>query len=274
MAAGTVDHWFFIRYSDPHWHLRLRLHGEPVRLHTEVLPRLQAVVGPLLEDGRIWRFQIDTYQRETERYGGAAGIDLAERLFHADSAAVVAIIERLEGDEGAAVRWRLAVRGMDQLIRDLGLAGDDKLRLLEGLQRSFAQEFAVDAGLKKQLADRLRQERRDLDELLDAGGEDHPLAPGLAAFAERSAALRPIAAELRSREQAGRLTVPLASLAASYLHMFNNRLLRSDNRAHEMVLYDFLYRLELSRRARARHKKAGARHKKERKNEASGKAGR
>ena len=58
----------------------------------------------------------------------------------------------------------------------------------------------------------------------------------------RSARLAPIIAELKACEQAGRLTVPIRDLAPSYLHMHANRLLRSGQRAHEMVLYDFLAR--------------------------------
>ena len=38
-----------------------------------------------------WQVQLDTYEREVERYGGPEGIELAEQLFHADSEAVLAI---------------------------------------------------------------------------------------------------------------------------------------------------------------------------------------
>lgn len=255
-ASGAADHWYFIRYGDPAWHLRLRFHGEPGRLHGEVLPRLQAAVAPLLDDGRVWRFQLDTYRREVERYGGPDGVELSERLAHADSEAVAAIVERLEGDEGAAVRWQLAVRGIDQLLRDLGIEGDERMSLLERIQTSFAQEFRADTRFKKQLSGRLRDERRELEALLDAEARpEHSLEPGLAAFDRRSELLAPIVAELRRREAAGRLTSSVVDLAPSYVHMFSNRLIRSDARAHEVVLYDFLHRLTLSRVARRRKSK-------------------
>ena len=81
--SGAADGWFFVRYGDPDWHLRVRFHGEPARLHAEVLPALQAAAAPLLDDGRVWRLQLDTYEREVERYGGPEGVALAERLFEA-----------------------------------------------------------------------------------------------------------------------------------------------------------------------------------------------
>jgi hypothetical protein len=92
LGAGAADRWFFIRYADPDWHVRLRFPGRPERLQEEVLPLLQAAAAPLLEDGRLWRLQLDTYEREVERYGGSAGIVLAEKLFHLDSEAVLEML--------------------------------------------------------------------------------------------------------------------------------------------------------------------------------------
>src|SRR5205814_344848 len=96
--------------------------------------------------------------------------------------------------------------------------------------------------------ERFRKDRASLTALLDPGNDgENPLAPGLEVFDRRSAAIAPITAELRALDQAGRLTAPVSDLASSYLHMHANRLLRSSQRAQEMVLYDFLARLYQSR---------------------------
>ena len=241
----------------------MRFHGAPAALREHALPALAAAAAPLLDDGRLWRLQLDTYEREVERYGGAAGIELAERLFHADSEAVVALLDLLEGDEGADARWRLALCGIDRLLGDLRLdAGDGgaaaKLAVLTRLRRSFWREHKGDKALRVRLDRKLRGERRALEALLfgdraggpAAGGAAAAYAPALAVLDRRSAALAPIAAELAAREAAGRLSVPRAALAASLVHMHANRLLRSAARAHEMVLYDFLGELIESRAAR------------------------
>src|SRR6185369_531759 len=96
ISSGVADSWFFIRYGDPEWHLRLRFHGDPRELHARVLPLLGDAVAPLLDDRRLWRLQLDTYEREVERYGGAEGVALVERLFGIDSAAVLDLLELLE----------------------------------------------------------------------------------------------------------------------------------------------------------------------------------
>jgi lantibiotic biosynthesis protein len=253
MAESLADGWFFIRYGDPGWHLRLRFHGDPGRLVTQVFPRLQARIAPLLDDGRLWRVQLDTYEREVERYGGPEGIVLAERLFHVDSEAVLAILDMLEGDEGADFRWRLALRGIDMLLNDLGLEGPDKQKVLRGMRESFTAEFGGGKGLRVQLDQRLREERRSLFPLLDPSGDrESQLAPALEILHRRSERWAPIIAELKSLEGAGRLTQTIAEMAPSYVHMFVNRMIRAAARAHELVLYDFLYQLLEQRAARAR----------------------
>ncbi|HKI06526.1 MAG TPA: lantibiotic dehydratase [Thermoanaerobaculia bacterium] len=253
LGEGAADGWFFIRYSDPEWHLRVRLHGDPAALHGRTLPRLHAAIDPLLADGRLWRMQLDTYEREVERYGGPEGMLPSERLFQADSEAVLEILEMLEGDEGADLRWRLTLRGTDMLLADLGLDSETKTRVMRGMREGFAREFGGGKGLRVQLDQRFRQESRSLTPLLDrSGDETSDLAPALAVLHRRSERLAPIVAELRERESAGRLTHSVADLAPSYVHMHINRMIRSAARVHELVLYDFLYQLYESRAARER----------------------
>ena len=252
-GAGAVDQWFFIRYGDPDWHLRLRLHGTPEKLAEEILPALQSTLAPLIGTGELWRLQLDTYEREIERYGGPEGILIAEKLFSADSDAALGIIELLWGDEGADARWRLALRGMDMLLDDLGLDLEAKLSLVKAARESFGREFRVDAGFEHQLGHKYRKERAAVEALLDREGDgDSTLAPGLRLLDQRSRRIRAIASELRACEAAGRLTATVPELAQSFLHMHANRLLRSAARAQELVLYDFLARTYESRLARAR----------------------
>jgi thiopeptide-type bacteriocin biosynthesis protein len=147
LPAGAMDGWFFVRYGDPDWHLRLRFHGDPARLASEVLLALQAASAPLLHDCRLWRIQLDTYEREVERYGGPAGIELAERLFQADSEAVLALAELFAEDARGDSRWRLALAGMERLLSDLGLDLDARLAILCRTRDTFAAEFHADAEL-------------------------------------------------------------------------------------------------------------------------------
>jgi thiopeptide-type bacteriocin biosynthesis protein len=251
LASGAANAWFFIRYADPDWHLRLRLHGEPGRLHAEVLPRLHAAAAPLLETGQLWRMQLDTYEREVERYGGDRGIELAEQLFTADSDAVLTILGSLSGDAGLDLRWRLAMAGIDLLFDDLGLRLGEKRALARRAREGFGQEFGIDGNFRGQVSQRYRAQRAHLEALLDAGqAPPAPLAAGLEALHRRSLQLAPVMAELRRLDRAGRLSTTMTDLATVYAHMHANRLLRSAHRAQELVLYELLDRAYSSQAGR------------------------
>jgi thiopeptide-type bacteriocin biosynthesis protein len=259
LATGAVDSWFFIRYGDPDWHIRLRLHGSPARLAAAVLPALHDAVAPLFADGRLWKLQLDTYVREIERYGGAHGIALAEQWFDVDSRTALAIVELLDGDAGADARWRLAFRGIDQLLDDLGLDLEAKQRVIRRARDSFAAEFAIGTPTTRSLGDKYRKERTALELLLDRTRDaDHPLAPGLALITKSSPRVRAIGDALRAAERAGRLTSSIERLAGSYSHMLVNRLLRGAARQQELVLYDLLDRSYTSRLVRASKQRGGA----------------
>lgn len=238
----AVDSWFFIRYGDPDWHLRLRFHGKANDLQRKVLPAFQNTLEPLLEEGKLWRVQIDTYEREIERYGGSIGIELAEKVFHADSESALEIIEMLEpGDAGLDERWKLTCAGMDLLLEDFGFNLQEKHAILQRARDGFFKEFGGEKYLAIQLGDKFRKERRDLSDLLDYKDE-HPLLPGIHVFRQRSFRVKPIFTELRELEQTGKLTASLHDLALSFLHMHANRLLRSAQRQQELVIYDLLMR--------------------------------
>jgi class I lanthipeptide synthase len=250
LATGAVERWFFVRYADPHFHIRLRMNGDPRRLAAEVLPLLHETAEPLLADGVVWRLQFDTYERELRRYGGDEGIELSEELFRHDSDAVLGIVHTLWGDEGLDARWRLTLYGIDLLLDDFGFDVEDKRGWARRWRDEFAREFDVQGPAKRALGQRYRAEREALEELLELDeGAEHPLAPGVELLRERSRRLAPVVAGVLEREQ--RLSVSLDGLLWSYAHMHANRLLRGAHRAQELVLYELLHRIYASRLARA-----------------------
>ena len=253
VGPNAADRWFFVRYADPDHHLRVRFHGRSTALHARVLPALEHALQPLVEDGRIWRIQVDTYEREIERYGGPGGIELAERIFHADSQAVLEILECLdEGDAGEEERWRLALCGVDRLFSDFGFDLEAKQPVARALRDHYGTPRRIDKALRLQLAGKYRRVARELAPLLfETTASDDSLAPGLEILAERSERLAPLVREVQSLDRAGRLSVPLPALLESFVHMHVNRLLRSAHREQELVLYDFLGRLYASSARRA-----------------------
>lgn len=248
---GT-DRWFFIRYGDPEWHLRIRFHVPPDRLATAMDEAATAITPPMT-DGRVWKVQVDTYEREIERYGGDFGMLASEEIFWRDSQAVLRILQQLAGEAGTEARWRLCLVSWDLLLSDLGFPLDAKLRIVQESRSGYARQVRSGKAFDRALGDRFRRERKSLEALFDpAQHAAHPLASALDLLGQRSRVLEPVMSALRSAELAGDLNVPLTSLAAMYLHVHANRLLRSSHQSQELVLCDFLTRIYESQIARTR----------------------
>lgn len=248
--AGVIDRWFFLRYNDPDHHLRVRLHGEPKALREKALPTLTTSLNTHLEDGAVWKVAIDTYDREIERYGGDAGIELAERIHAADSDAVLQVLGMLDDqDAGLDARWKLCVYATARLLADAGLTLPQRRQWARDGAARYRREYPDAPGLESGIARRWRAERTGLTALLD-DGSDHPYEPARAVFRERSERTVPLLAELAERDRRGLLTVPPSQLLYSFNHLHAIRLLRSAARTHELVVHSFLDRHYTSRSAR------------------------
>lgn len=235
-AKALIQKWFFIRYADPEPHLRLRLHLTDTHSIGEVIGLVHQYLQPALASHYVWKIQTDTYQRELERYGFEA-IAQAEELFYHDSEAVVAFLEQTEGDAREELRWRWGMQSIDALLDSFELDSQRKLDLLKTLRNSFAKEFNLDMPLKQQLDKKYRLHRTALQPLLaqdlSVNGE---LLSGI--LLTKSAHIRPLAHQLSA-------TYPPSKVAywlSSYIHMMLNRLIPSQQRLHELVMYDFLCR--------------------------------
>lgn len=249
------DQWFFIRYSEHgHHHLRLRFLGDPETLTRELQPLLHARLAPLFEDGLCWKTQLDTYDREIERYGGPVGMEFAEELFWHDSEAILSLVQEYPGDAGAEPRWRMGLVAVDELLNVLGFDLKQKARIIKNARESFGREFNSKLGLDVSLGDKFRKLRKELDLLLFEREYGELLEPGMKIIESRSQALEDWSNRIRQAEKDGMLQESVRSMVTSYTHMHLNRLLRAAQRAQEFVIYDFLDRLYDSRLAREKKK--------------------
>ena len=247
---GVLDRWFFIRYLDPGYHLRLRFkarpgHGDAVRA------RCDAILDRLLTSGATWRTQIDTYDPELVRYGGSVGIDLCERVFEVDSDSVLELLALASEGDFADVRWRLCLVGVDRLLCDFGYDLAGRHLLIRSVAQEFDREFGIVKQRRHSVRERLRKHRGALSDLLAGrASQSIALGRGLGILERRSALIEPIGARLKAAERDGLLSCTVSQIVTSLVHMHANRLLRSAHRAHEAMIYHFLERLYDSERAR------------------------
>lgn len=86
-----IDSYFFIQYKDPDTHLRLRLKADKDRL-IAVQPKMFDIFSKLMKQSIIFKYSIDCYELELERYGGYDLMDYAHEVFHKDSIVIQSII--------------------------------------------------------------------------------------------------------------------------------------------------------------------------------------
>ncbi len=230
---GIIDKWFFIRYTDPDDHIRVRFHHATDKdFWKTVLSELNAIISREMDPGLIHKIQTDTYIREIERYG-ADTIEWSETLFCYDSEAALGCIGLLEGEEGENYRWLLAVRGVEMLLQDFGYSLQQKSAYLKKLQHHFFQEFGGGQPLQTQLNSSYRKHMRQISSFLDARQDtENEIEEAIAIFAIRSSRIRQ-AIQYAPGER-------WDDLIGSYIHMFLNRMLLSNQRKQELIIYHFL----------------------------------
>jgi thiopeptide-type bacteriocin biosynthesis protein len=245
-----IDQWFFIRYTDPDLHLRLRLHIlKPGSIGT-VIRIMHRYIGKFVDQELIWKVQIDTYNREIERYGSHT-IELSEKLFYLDSMLFLEILPILRNLPGEAQRWHFALKSIDCLLNCFNYTLEHKLNLMEELKDNFGKEFGINRSLKDQLNRKFAKEWKGLDKSLNAMTENEsiiePLLDHLKSHLKR---LTPLVNEIIEKLGQYPGEVSTKELIKSYIHMSMNRIFRSKQRVHELVLYDFLFRYYKSAIAR------------------------
>jgi class I lanthipeptide synthase len=235
IASGLAESWFFIRYSDPERHIRLRFQGKPDRLATQLFGQVCKWAGEAIEDEICTRLVFDTYDREIERFGGEEGMAVAEAIFHADSRAAAALVKvlRTKQWEDPGMRTALFARSVDELC---GVCGFSEAELVEWYE-SQAPNTDRDAGAEyRKLKAPLRGALGDREKWLS----EIPFGEAIAqALMNRSRDLAVPSARLVELASEGRLSQPVAKLAGSFVHLMLNRIGAA---ASEKTLLNLLFR--------------------------------
>ena len=250
LIKNKIDHWFFIRYADPDLHLRIRLHFAKPGSVGIIVRTIYKLISKFLEQELIWKVQTDTYQREIERYG-LFTMELSEQIFFLDSNLFVNVFPYLKNPDGETQRWHFALKSIDNLLDCFQLSIEDKLRLLEGFKDNLGREFGINRFIKGQLDEKFAKERKGIEQCLNLTTENESsIATILPLLFVHKESVLPIAKEILKLCKEQPNGVHVNELIGSYIHMMMNRIFRSKQRTHELVIYDFLWRYYKSTIAR------------------------
>lgn len=230
--TGCISKWFFIRYSDPKPHLRIRLHLNNNSWYNEILTKLDRAFEQYINSGEIATIQLDTYNREIERYGKNT-IEAAESLFHKNSEFV---LDCLHYDDEEKII--IALFCIDETLGKLELSIHEKLVWIKDFNDSFKAEFNADKNLNSSLDKKYRAFKPKYMEFLKSE-EFLEIRNHIVSHIEKNDfEFRELIRQNRNRS----LQIPMQEFIQSIFHMNINRLFVSQQRLFEMVIYDFLMR--------------------------------
>lgn len=229
-----IDKFFFIRYYDPEFHLRIRFKILDNKIG-DLITIFNNSVKNLFDEGLIWKIQIDTYNRELERYGSHL-IENAESIFTIDSISTIKALNFIKEDDN--LRWLWGLASLDSYLNLFEYTLEDKILFIKLMKDFFSKEININHNLNRQLSLKYRNHKKEIENILDSNKLPNELKRIL---------------DLRTKKIISDVAIIKSNLSkidydnvvGSYLHMTINRLFRSKNRENEFAIYCMLsYYLE------------------------------
>lgn len=236
LQSGSIDQWFFIRYHDPDTHIRIRFHLADITKIGAVIMLIRQYFQPYMDDDIIYKIQVDTYQRELERYGSNT-IEVCEKLFYHESKMVVELLSLIEDEQ---LYFLFVIRAVNQLLNSFGYNQEEKLKLAKQNKNAYKKEFKADKTLNGQLDKKYRKLEKELALFLDPSYSNEEYLVLDQILDTKKNDTSGYIKEILHHNKSNTLTIGLDDLISSYIHMFVNRAFRSKQRFYELVTYDFL----------------------------------
>lgn len=247
-ADGKISKWFYVRYYEGgNFHLRVRLKPSCKSLRIHLLDGCLESLQPSFRSGLISNIRVSGYSPEIDRYGGIDGMALSEAVFHEQSKIAVRLLalitssvarEEVRWRAGLLISWSLISIWFDEDVRSI-------LRFSSHMLESYRAEMPGSAATNRSISDNYRRHLKHISPLLEAESGDpvRAVVTSGSDFVDRLAAH--VAKLVRITDASRR-----DELLASLVHMGCNRLFAFEQRANEMVLYDYMVRYARSKSAR------------------------
>jgi thiopeptide-type bacteriocin biosynthesis protein len=228
VADGLAQKYFFIRYSDPEPHLRLRIMPTGKGM-AALLPAASGWLNNLHVCGLISKAMIDSYTREAERYGGPELIEHVESYFCSDSKLVMQLLTQYRyGDLRFSMDY-VGVSFIASALEAFGMTVDEQLVLLESIsdKKTYKKEF--------------QNNRHTIINVVNSTDDwfvarSYVPKPEIYDWISANAIeLKKYAEAVYELDKKGKLTNSVKEICLSIVHMFCNRLM--GNNAWERKVY-------------------------------------
>lgn len=228
ITSHKAKQYFFIRYSDPDQHLRVRVRSEK-DMRLVIFDELMSLFVELRSAGLISEVVIDTYEREIVRYGGTQLIEDAEKYFFYDSRAVMKILYMQQLKKEKFNLEYIGVSFVTMAMEAFRLSLKEREELLSSIsnQSLYRKEFQQD---RKNLIDAVNLENQ-WEKIRNK--VNYPYVYDY--LEELYVPLKQYADAVYQADQEGNLTNTVENIMRSIIHMFCNRFV--GNNAWEAKAY-------------------------------------
>ncbi|MDM8173648.1 thiopeptide-type bacteriocin biosynthesis protein [Olivibacter sp. 47] len=236
-----IDQWFFIRYADPNTHLRVRFHMPSVDNIAQILSLMNRYINSYLQRAIVTSIQIDTYNREIQRYKPYA-IELVEYFFFNDTLVSEKIISRLYKKKNEDERWLIALLVIDQTFEGFDLPIAERIKALQKLFHYFSIEHSADKRLRHEFSALYRTHKRIISFEFEEFRNERGLFRDFGAvLGEKRKLCYAIKSKIIKNNKKD-----LEEIQNSILHMSMNRIFNVKQRTQEFVCYSLLLKYYVS----------------------------
>lgn len=233
-AKKFVKKWFFIRYKDPSYHLRIRINID-TEFTGKIMTLLNRRFSRLADSGIISNFQISTYEREIERYSPLLMGDI-EQLFCNCSGLILSFIKNAPANESSLRYFHVAFSTIIRIAAIFCFSLEIKIVVFRDLYQSMLTEFEVSKTLNEQLKQKYREINHEkiFIDAYDKCFVDSHTKMQLSAM-ERSCFR--VVNKINDWPATERI-----QLFSDIIHMHLNRLVVNDNGKQELLVYFCLFK--------------------------------
>jgi lantibiotic biosynthesis protein len=236
---GLIQKWFFIKYFDPEYHIRLRMLLKNKADMYQVLSIVNEGIDQSQEKMLIWKIQPDTYTRELERYGPST-MEYCESLFYIDSLVTLQLITALQYSQSSNLTFLWGIRMTDDLLNAFQLTLSEKLTFTDTMRKGYQWEFNADKDTNDKINDKYNTLKNDMQAILNSDDPDGKNKFRYMLLQQKIALQSPIINEILALKSKDALEVEFDTLLFSLIHMMLNRLISVKERMHEFLVYEFL----------------------------------
>lgn len=232
---NLINKWFYVRYNDPDYHIRLRV--QTINNSTgNIISLFSNKMKGLLNEGIIERYYLDTYVRELERYTPVLIEDI-ETFFYCSSFLLLRYF-RFSIKYGIEYSYSLDIitHSVDIILNAFGLSIEERAILLQKLYSSLFKEFGEGKNLKKSLEKKYNDLRKEISDIYE-----NTYLKERPQFRTLCKKLSNVSSQIARKVKKKKL-LPVERILSDMLHMHLNRVFIQNPRKQEMIVYYLLYK--------------------------------